>query len=66
LSGLTVSLDNNPIAVGASGFVETSLTTDSAHTFIARATRAGNAVTGTLTILVTTDDINKPLVISLA
>jgi hypothetical protein len=65
IAGLTLTLDNAPVAVGASGFVEVSLSPGKDHTFAARGTRNGNAVTGTLVMSVTPNDTNKPLAISL-
>lgn len=66
LSGLTVTLDGTPIAIGASGFAELSLPPGVPHTLAARATRAGTTVSGTLTDSVTADDVNKPISVTLA
>jgi hypothetical protein len=66
ITGLAVTLDGAPIAIGASGFAEVSLSPGAAHTFLARGTRAGNAVSGTLTVTVSRDDMNTPLAIALA
>jgi hypothetical protein len=66
LTGLSVTLDGKPVAVGASGFVEIPLSPGLAHVFAARATRAGAAVSGTLTQTVGMDDIDAPLAITLS
>ena len=66
LTGLSVTLDGKPVAIGASGFAEIPLSPGVAHVFAARATRAGAAVSGSLTQTVGMDDINAPLAITLS
>jgi hypothetical protein len=64
ITGLALTLDNAPVAVGASGFVEVSLS-PGRHTFAARGTRNGAAVTGTLADTFSVEDTDKPLSITL-
>jgi hypothetical protein len=65
LSEITVTLDGKYIAIDPPGFAEVSLSPGIAHVFVARGTRAGMPVSGTLTCMVTADAANKPLAMTL-
>ena len=66
IMALALEVDRSPADIGADGCAELALKTGVVHTIIARGTRAGAPVSGTLNLTPTADDVNKPFGLTLS